>query len=94
MDKTGKFPHKSTRGNEYLFTLYDYNFNIILSYPLKLSQEKEIVDDVNVSYLKSIGHGHATKLFSIDNEYSNDLKLVILNTNSTFELVPPLKISK
>ena len=29
-DQTGRFPHKSTRGNEYFFTLYDYEANIIL----------------------------------------------------------------
>ena len=34
-------------------------------------------------------HGHATKLFILDNECSNDLKLAILNTDSTFKLVPP-----
>ena len=34
-------------------------------------------------------HGHAIKLFIFDNECSNDLKLAILNINSSFELVPP-----
>ena len=40
-------------------------------------------------FLKSTKHGHATKLFILDNECSNDLKLAILNTNSTFELESP-----
>ena len=39
-DQTGRFPHKSTRGNEYLFTLYDYDANIILQHPLKSRQGK------------------------------------------------------
>ena len=88
-DQTGRFPHKSTRGNEYLFTLYDYDSNIILQHPLKSRQGKEIADAFHATFLKLTKHGHATKLFILDNECSNDLKLAILNTNSTFELVPP-----
>ena len=40
-------------------------------------------------FLKLTKYGHATKLFILDNECSNDLKLTILNTNFTFELVSP-----
>ena len=87
--QTGRFPHKSTRGNERLFTLYDYDANIILQYPLKSRQGKEIADAFHATFLKLTKYGHATKLFILDNEYFNGLKLAILNTNSTFELVPP-----
>ena len=72
-----------------MFTLYDYDANIILQYPLKSRQGKEIADAFHATFLKLTKHGHATKLFILDNECSNDLKLAILNTNSTFELVPP-----
>ena len=34
-DQPGRFSHKSTRHNEYMFTLYDYDVNIILSYSSK-----------------------------------------------------------
>ena len=33
--QTVRFPNKCTRGNAYLFTLYDYDSNIILHHPLK-----------------------------------------------------------
>ena len=72
-----------------MFTLYDYDANIILQHPLKSRQGKEIADTFHATFLKSTKHGYATKLFILDNECSNDLKLAILNTNSTFELVPP-----
>ena len=88
-DQTDRFPHKSTRCNDYLFTLCDYDANIILRHPLKFRQGNEIVDAFHATFLKLTKHGHATKLFILDNEYSNDLKLAILNTNSTFELVSP-----
>ena len=43
-DQTGRFPHKSTICNDYLFILYDYDANIILQHPLKSRQGKEIAD--------------------------------------------------
>ena len=87
--QTGRFPHKYIRGNEYDFTLYDYHVNIILQYPLKSWQGKGIADAFHATFKKLTKHRHATKLFILDNECSNDLKLAILNTNSTFKLVPP-----
>ena len=88
-DQPGRFSHKSTRGNKYVFTLYDYDVNIILQHPLKSHQGKEIAGAFHAIFSKLTTHGHATKLFILDNECSNDLKLALLNTNSTFELVPP-----
>ena len=41
-DQTGRFPYKSTRGNQYIFTLYDYDGNTILAEPLKSLQGKVI----------------------------------------------------
>ena len=87
-DQTWKFTHKSSRGIEYVFTLYDYDGIIILNHRLKKRQGKEIVDTFTATYLQLIKHGHANKLFILDNECSND-KLVILNTNLKFELVLP-----
>ena len=72
-----------------MFTLYDYDVNNILQHPSKSRQGKEIADAFHATYLKMTKHGHATQLFILDNECSIDLKLTILNTNSTFELVPP-----
>ena len=34
-DQTGKFPHKSSRGNQYIMIVYDYDSNAILAAPLK-----------------------------------------------------------
>ena len=36
MDSTGRFPHKSTRGNEYVMVVYDYDSNAILVEALKI----------------------------------------------------------
>ena len=42
-DQTGKFPYISSRGNQYIFTMHDYDSNVILLHPLKTKQGKEIV---------------------------------------------------
>ena len=44
-DLTGRFPHKSSQGNEYLLVHYDYDSNGILAEPLKI---------VNLQRLKEV----------------------------------------
>ena len=34
-DQTGRFPHRSSKGNEYLMIMYDYDSNAILAVPMK-----------------------------------------------------------
>ena len=88
-DQTGRFPHKSTHGNQYIFTLYDYDGNTILAEPLKPRQGKVIATAATKFYEQLTKHVHAVQLFVLDNECSNDLKLAILSTDVKFELVPP-----
>ena len=89
MDLTGRFPHKSSRGNCYLFVLYDYDTNTILFEPLKTRQAKEIT----MAYTKFIDKLAkklvVPKLYIMDNECSVDLKLAIVKNEGTYELVPP-----
>ena len=66
--------------------MYDYDANIILNHPLKKTPRKR---NSRREYLRLTKRGHTTKLFILDNECSNDLKLAILDTNFKFELVPP-----
>ena len=87
-DLTGRFPHKSTRGNQYIFTLYDYDGNTILGKPLKSRQGKVIATAFTTCYERLTKHGRAVELFVLDNECFNDLKLVILSTDAKYELVP------
>ena len=34
-NQTGRYSHWSTWGSEYIFTMYDYDSNVILQQPLK-----------------------------------------------------------
>jgi hypothetical protein len=43
-DQTGKFPARSSRGNQYVFVLYDYDSNVILTQSIPNRQAKEITN--------------------------------------------------
>ena len=88
-DLTGRFPHTSSRGNQYIFVLCDYDGNIILGEPLKSRQGKVIATAFTNCYKRLTKHGYSVELFVLDNKCSNDLKLAILSTDAKFQLVPP-----
>ena len=77
-DLTGRFPHKSTRGNQYLIVFYDYDSNAILFEPLKTRQAQEIMQAFYKIVNKLTKYSKEPKLFILDNECSNDLKISIL----------------
>ena len=43
MDLTGRFPHQSLRGNNYLFVCYNYDSNAILVEPLNNREADTII---------------------------------------------------
>ena len=43
-DQTGKFPLQSSRGHNYVFILYDYDSNAIMTVPLKKQQAKSMAE--------------------------------------------------
>ena len=88
-DLTGRFPYQSSRGNKYVLVIYDYDGNAILMEPLKNRQAMEITVAFNKIYNRLVKHINEPKLFIMDNECSNDLKLSILKNKNTYQLVPP-----
>ena len=83
-DLTGRFPHISSRGNEYLFTMYDYDSNTILQVPIKNRQGKVIAEAFTKCYEKLTKHGHVVKMFIMDNECSTDLKRAIVKNKGNY----------
>ena len=88
-DLTGRFPYKSTRGNEYMFVMYDFDSNAISARPLKNRQAKTILDAWEILHTELTKHGHPTKNFVLDNECSIELKAALRKNNRNFELTPP-----
>ena len=42
-DQTGRFPVMSSKGNQYIMVLYDYDYSAILAKPMKNRSESELV---------------------------------------------------
>ena len=88
-DLTGRFPYLSSRGNEYICVLYDWDSNCILGEPIKNRQAKTIVDAWEKLHDILTRHGHPTNQFILDNECNKDLKAALKKHNNDFELTPP-----
>ena len=44
VDLTGRFPYKSSSGNEYIYVMYDFDLNAIFGYPIKNRQAKTLTE--------------------------------------------------
>ncbi len=88
-DLTGRFPHRSSRGNEYLLIVYDYDSNSILHCALKNKTGAEIKRGWTIINDKLASGGNQPKLYILDNEASADLKKGLNKHGIAYQLVPP-----
>ena len=88
-DLTGAFPYVSARGNKYIFILYDYDSNCILSYPLKTKNASEIKLAWMTLHNKLTDNGVQPSTYIMDNEAANELKQAILKYKISYQLTPP-----
>ena len=88
-DQTGKFPYQSSRGNQYIFILYDYDGNAILSKAIKSRSAKHIKEAWEYCNAIVTKHGNEVKLHVLDNEASATLKEALRKNNITYQLAPP-----
>jgi hypothetical protein len=88
-DLTGRFPHRSSRGNEYLLIVYDYDSNSILHSPLKNKTASEIKRGWLSIHARLAKGGNQPKLYIMDNEASNELKQALAKNDLAYQLVPP-----
>ncbi len=89
MDLTGQFPYTSSRGNQYIVVVYDFDSNAIVCAPLKTRQSKDILNCFKKCEEKFTQYGSTPSLYILDNEASSDLKLSLTKNNQQYELVPP-----
>ena len=88
-DLTGAFPYTSSRGNKYIYIMYDWDSNIILAKAIPNRQAATIKKAWEELYQKLTIHGHEVKHFMIDNEISKDLVKAFKKYNIQYQLVPP-----
>jgi hypothetical protein len=88
-DQTGRFPVVSSKGNNYIMILYDYDSNAILAQPIKDRTVPELLRAFQVMEQELVARGLKPKLMKLDNEASTLLKTYLHQQNITFQLVPP-----
>ncbi len=88
-DLTGSFPYTSSRGNRYFYVMYDHDSNAILVARLKNHTATSIVEAWKQLFNKMTKHGHETKMFILDNEFSGQLKTTLSSHHLKYQLVPP-----
>ena len=88
-DQTGRFPKRSSRGYQYIFIFYDYDSNAILAEPIKSRSSSELIAAWTKCHNTLTSRGIKPKLHVLDNELSDDMRQVILATDTTIQRVPP-----
>ena len=88
-DLTGRFPHRSSRGHEYLLVVYDHDSNAILQCPLKNKTAGEIKRGWQSIHERLSKNGNQPKLYILDNEASALLKSALKKYELDYQLVPP-----
>ncbi len=88
-DLTGRFPHQSSRGNQYLLVIYDYDSNAILVEPLKNRAAGTIRTAWEKLHNLLRQRGCAPNLYILDNEISTDFKSALSKYELDYQRVPP-----
>ena len=88
-DLTGRFPYRSSRGNEYILVAYNYDGNCILAEAIKNREAKSITSAWTSMNTKFAVAGIQPKVYLLDNEISKEFKAALHKANVTFQLVPP-----
>jgi Reverse transcriptase (RNA-dependent DNA polymerase). len=88
-DLTGRFPHISRSGYQYIFILYHYDTNAIIPFPMKDRTEAEHIKAWTHCYDYLKKRGHAPMLHVMDNETSQNLLNAIEKKRVNVQLVPP-----
>ena len=88
-DLTGRFPYKSSRGNQYVMIMYHYDPNVIWGIPLKSRNAGDIVAAWKHLHKKFLNGGFKPNLFIFDNEFSGEFRSAVEQENITLQLVTP-----
>ena len=88
-DQTGRFPRKSSRGNQYIMVLCEVDSNYIMVEPMMNRTAGEMVRVYQTLIDRLNSRGIYPKLQLLDNEISAEYENVITSNHITFQLVPP-----
>ena len=75
-DLTSRFPHVSSRGNKYIFVMYDFDSNLIQGEAIKNRQAKTLGDAWKKLHTNLTRHGHPTRHFYGKYTYICRIKII------------------
>ncbi len=88
-DQLGRFPKKSSKGNQCIMVLTESDSNVILVEAMKNHSSGEMIR----AYQKLINRLHAARIVPthhiLDNECSHNFKETIMWNEMTYQLIPP-----
>ena len=88
-DQTGKFPQKSSTGNQYVMVAYHFDANLIWGVPIKDRRGTTLMeawDELHNTFKKA---GVAPNTYVLDNEKSKDLLACFAEAEVDYQLVAP-----
>ena len=88
-DLIEKNPYRSSRANKYIFICYHYDANVILATPIRNRKSETITTawrDQNARFKEARAEPNT---YVMDNEASKDLKDILRNADTKYQLVPP-----
>ena len=88
-DLAGRYPHMSSRRNQYIMVVYDYDSSGILVHPLKNRTVGEITKAWQHLHARLERHSNAPRLYILDNEISYEFKTSLQKKQVSFQLVLP-----
>ena len=87
IDLPGRFPFTSSKGNNYIMSIYDYDLNIIWSHPIKLRKIADLIISINACY-KVLDKANITPIIhQLDNAISNKIICVIKKKDLKHQIV-------
>ena len=88
-DLTGKFPYRSSSGNQYIMIFYNYDANYINAIPVKSRRAADLKNAFILHTEELMQSGIKPLIYILDNEISNELKAALKKYKIAYQLVPP-----
>ena len=88
-DLTGRFPMRSSRGNQYIMVGYHYDGNCILGKAIKDRRSSTLTAAWQSLHETFQRAGVPPATYVMDNEISNELLQALRENGTTYQLVPP-----
>ena len=85
----GSFPTTSSRGKEYIYEMYVYAFNVILTTATKNRSDKDMITSFTYLTEDLKGRGIQPVFHFMDNKASTTLNLTMKTKNTKYQSVPP-----